>query len=74
LAREEYEVLVGYYVGLEARARYIETLLQWDDPFRANLLLDESLKMVKRMPRSARQINQEWIDMLEKSSKLIKVK
>ncbi len=72
LAREEYEVLVGYYVGLEARARYVETLLQWDDPFRANAILEESLKIAKRMPRSARQINQEWIATLEKSGKAIK--
>jgi len=74
LAREEYEVLVGYYAGLEARARYIETLLEWDDPFRASTLLEESLKIAKRMPRSARQINQEWIAILEKSSKAIKAK
>lgn len=74
LAREEYEVLVGYYVGLEARARYIETLLRWDDPYRANPLLEESLKLVKRMPSSARQLNQEWITSIEKSGKALKTK
>ncbi len=74
LARDEYEVLVGYYVGLEARARYAETLLQWDDPYRANTLLDESQKLVKRMPNSARQMNQEWIASLEKSNRSLQVK
>lgn len=73
LARDEYEVLVGYYVGLEARARYVETLLQWGDPFRANPLLEESLKLAKRMPGSARQLNQEWISSLEKSNKALRV-
>jgi hypothetical protein len=68
-AREEYETLIGYYVGLEARARYVESLLEWGDLDRAKPLLDESLKMAKRMPRSARQINQEWISLLEKSNK-----
>ncbi len=70
-AREEYEVLVGYFVGLEARARYIETLLRWDDPYRAHPLLEESLKLVKRMPNSARQLNQQWISSLEKSNKAL---
>jgi hypothetical protein len=69
LARDEYEVLVAYFVGLEARARYAETLLQWDDPFRAKPLIEESLKIAKRMPSSARQLNQEWIASLEKSNK-----
>lgn len=72
LAREEYEVLVGYFVGLEARARYVETLLKWDDPYRATPLLEESLKMAKRMPSSARQINQEWIQILEKSNAILR--
>jgi hypothetical protein len=74
LAREEYEVLVGYYVGLEARARYVETLLKWDDPYRANPLLEESLKIAKRMPVSARQMNQEWIAILEQTNKTMKTR
>jgi hypothetical protein len=72
LAREEYEVLIAYYVGLEARARYVEALLQWDDIYRARSLLEESLKIAKRMPRSAREMNQEWIASLEKSSNTLK--
>ncbi len=72
LAREEYEVLVDYFVGLEARARYVETLLNWDDPYRATPLLEESLKIARRMPGSARKMNQEWISLLEKSNKTLK--
>ncbi|MEO8002652.1 MAG: tetratricopeptide repeat protein [Arenimonas sp.] len=74
LARDEYEVLVGYYVGLEARARYAEALIKWDDPFRAKPLLEDSLKIARRMPSSARRLNQEWIAILEKSSTAIKAK
>ncbi len=73
-AREEFEVLVGYFVGLEARARYVEALIHWDDIYRANALLEESLKIAKRMPSSARQMNQEWVAILEKSNKTIKTK
>jgi hypothetical protein len=73
LARDEYEVLVGYFIGLEARARYVEALLKWDDPYRAAPLLEESLKMAKRMPSSARQMNQEWIAILERAKKALKV-
>jgi hypothetical protein len=74
LAREEYEVLIAYYVGLEARARYVEALQQWDDIYRAKPLLEESLKIAKRMPRSAREMNQEWIASLEKSNKALKTR
>jgi hypothetical protein len=71
-AREEYEELSDYYVGLEARSRYVEALLVWDDPYRAATLLEESLKIAKRMPKSAREMNHEWIVRLEKSNKALK--
>ena len=31
-AHEEFEVLVDYFAGLEARARYAEVLLAWQEP------------------------------------------
>jgi hypothetical protein len=71
LAREEYEVLIGYYVGLEARTRYLEALIQWQDTARAKKLLQENMKIVKHMPKSARQLNDEWIARLEKSNKIL---
>ena len=64
-ARTEYEVLVGYFAGLEARARYAEALLAWGDGARLRDLLAESNKISKRMPGAARDINREWIERLK---------
>jgi hypothetical protein len=63
-AREEFEVLVGYFAGLEARARYAEALLAWNDGPRLRDLLADSNKIAKRMPGAARNINKAWIDRL----------
>ena len=63
-AREEFEVLVGYVAGLEARARYAEALLAWGDGPRLRDLLAESQKIAKRMPGAAKAINRAWIDRL----------
>jgi hypothetical protein len=64
-AREEFEVLVGYFAGLEARARYAEALLAWNDGPRLRDLLADSNKIAKRMPGAARNINKAWIDRLK---------
>jgi hypothetical protein len=72
LARDEYEVLIDYFVGLEARARYVESLIKWGDPYRALQVLEAGLKIAKRMPRSAFEMNQEWIAILEKAKKQLK--
>jgi hypothetical protein len=64
-AREEFEVLVGYFAGLEARARYAEALLAWNDGARLRDLLAESNQAIRRMPGAARNINQPWIEMLK---------
>jgi hypothetical protein len=64
-ARAEFEVLVGYYAGMEARARYAEALLAWGDGPRLRDLLAESQKIVKRMPGAAHEINRDWIDVLK---------
>jgi hypothetical protein len=64
-AREEFEVLVGYFAGLGARARYAEALLAWGDGARLRDLLAESEKIAKRMPGAAKDINREWIDRLK---------
>jgi hypothetical protein len=65
-AREEFESLVGYYAGLEARARYAEVLLAWREGERLATLLAETQKIAKRMPAGAREINKEWIARLKK--------
>jgi hypothetical protein len=65
-AREEFETLVGYYAGLEARARYAELLLEWGDLARCRQVMDESMKIAQRMPGGARAINRDWLAMLKK--------
>lgn len=64
-ARAEFEVLVGYYAGMEARARYAEALLAWGDGPRLRDLLAEAEKITKRMPGAAREINREWLERLK---------
>ena len=65
-AREEVESLVSYYAGLEARARYAEVLLAWQDQARLSALLAETRKISGRMPAAAREINKEWLARLKK--------
>ena len=65
-AREEFESLVSYYAGLEARARYAEVLLAWQDQARLSALLAETRKISTRMPAAARDINKEWLARLKK--------
>lgn len=65
-AREEFESLVSYYAGLEARARYAEVLLAWQDQARLSALLAETRKISARMPAAARDINKEWLARLKK--------
>ena len=65
-ARTEFESLVSYYAGLEARARYAEVLLGWQDHTRLAALLEETRKISKRMPGGAREINKEWLARLKK--------
>jgi hypothetical protein len=65
-AREEFESLVSYYAGLEARARYAEVLLAWGDTARLLALVTETSKIVKRMPGATRDLNKEWITRLKK--------
>ena len=65
-ARTEFESLVSYYAGLEARARYAEVLLAWQDNERLAALLEDTRKIGKRMPGGAREINKEWLARLKK--------
>lgn len=65
-AREEFESLVTYFAGMEARAHYAEVLLAWKDTKRCRELLDECSKIAKRMPGGARDINREWLARLKK--------
>ena len=65
-AREEFESLVSYYAGLEARARYAEVLLAWGDTARLLALVTDTRKIAKRMPGPSRELNREWLARLKK--------
>jgi len=65
-AHEEFDVLVGYYAGLEARARYAEILLGWGERERAKPLVEESMKIAGRMPAHSRKMNSKWLAVLKK--------
>ena len=64
-ARSEFESLVSYFAGLEARARYAEVLLAWRETERLAALLEETNRISKRMPAGAREINREWLARLK---------
>lgn len=65
-AHEEFGVLVGYYPGLEARARYAGLLHEWGDTERAQALAAESLREAQRLPAHTRGNEREWIALLQK--------
>jgi hypothetical protein len=63
---EEFDSLVSYFAGMEARAYYAEILLAWGESARCRQLIDDSKKIAKRMPGAARDINREWLTRLKK--------
>jgi hypothetical protein len=68
-AREEFDVLVDYFPGLEARARYATLLREWDETDRARTLAAESLRIGQRLPPHSRAADKDWIAMLQKVDK-----
>jgi hypothetical protein len=71
---EEYGTLVGYYAGLEARARYAEVLLGWNERDRLDALLADTDARVRHMPPAARNINREWIDRIRTVQSALKAR
>lgn len=65
-AHEEFGVLVGYFPGLEARARYAALLRDWGDTAKAQALAAESLRIAQRLPAHSRTQDREWIALLQK--------
>lgn len=66
---EEFGVLVGYYPGLEARARYATLLHEWGDTERARTVAAEALRDAKRLPAHTREGEREWITLLQKADR-----
>jgi hypothetical protein len=67
-AREEFETLIGYFAGIEPRARYVEILRGWGESEAASHLVEESLRHVRHMPAGSRRLNEEWIRRLKQTS------
>jgi hypothetical protein len=68
-AHEEFGVLVDYFPGMEARARYATLLREWGESERARTLAAESLKIAQRLPGHSRTADREWIAALQKIDK-----
>lgn len=69
-AHEEFEVLVGYFPGLEAKARYAALLQEWGDTDRARALAAGALRDAKRLPSHTRDLESEWIALLQKAERV----
>lgn len=67
-AREEFDALVGYFAGIEARVRYVDVLEGWGEHAAASALIEESLRHVKHMPAGSRRLNDEWIRALRQAA------
>ncbi|MDR7133234.1 hypothetical protein J2X06_000418 [Lysobacter niastensis] len=65
-ARNEFDTLVGYFSGFEARARYAEVLDGWGESEAAMRLREESLQQARRLPAHSRRMNREWLRRLER--------
>jgi hypothetical protein len=65
-ARSEFDALVEYSSGLEARAIYAEQLDQWGEQAAARRLREDGLREAERMPRSAQELNRHWIERLRR--------
>ena len=68
-AREEFDVLVDYYPGLEARARYATLLRDWGDVAGARRIAADALRVAQRLPTHSRTADREWIGVLQKIDK-----
>jgi hypothetical protein len=68
-ADEEFRSLIGYFAGIEPRARYVAILRGWGDDAAADALVEDSLRHVSHMPASARELNREWIRQLRQDSR-----
>lgn len=62
-AREEYEALVQYYPGEEARVRYALLLKNGGQTEQARALFDETLIRARRSPKHYQRMQKQWIDM-----------
>ena len=69
-AVEEFGVLVDYYPGLEASARYATLLHEWGDAGQARKLAADALRAAERLPAHTRESEREWIALLRKADRV----
>ena len=69
-AHEEFGVLVDYYPGFEARARYATLLHEWGETERARTLAADALRDAQRLPAHTRESEREWIALLRKADRV----
>ncbi len=65
-SRHEFEALIQYYPGFEAKVSYAESLILWNDLESAKVLLQSLNKEVKRSERHVREVNAESISRMKK--------
>jgi hypothetical protein len=58
----QYEALIGYYPGQEAKCRLAALLKEAGEAERARELFEEVRRSVRLMPKHARRVQQEWSD------------
>lgn len=65
-AREEFDAVIGYFAGYEARACYADVLAGWGEHEAARRLAGESLERARHLPAFARRANKPWLQSLQR--------
>jgi len=71
LARQEYEVLEGYYPGPEASYRYAMLLKTEGDMVRAKTILEKIISKSKSLGHHYNELHKDWIRLAKKEYNLI---
>lgn len=65
-ARHEFEAIIKYYPGFEARVSYAEALIAWNELESAKEVLQSLNQEVKRSERHVRELNEESLSRMKK--------
>jgi len=66
-ATHEYESLIGYFAGFEAKVRYALFLRKQGQVEKARALLEGVVATYKRQPRHAQTLNRDWYDVARRN-------
>lgn len=66
-AIKEYEALIGYFPGYEAKARYGLFQLKLGNVGRAREIFEGVVKAYKQLPRHAQALNRDWYDVARRN-------